>query len=95
MPVEEQVCVLYAGTRGYLDKIAVEDVGRFEKSCCRELHAKHAGLLEPSAPRRRWTTEMEGRAEGRRSKPSPRPSPERTAEPPMASLKDMRNRIPA
>src|SRR5262245_42828934 len=30
MPVEEQVVVLYAGTRGYLDPIPVADVRRFE-----------------------------------------------------------------
>ncbi len=32
VPVEEQVVVIFAGTKGYLDKIAVRDVGRFEKS---------------------------------------------------------------
>jgi len=32
MPVEEQVVVIFAGTKGYLDKIAVRDVGRFEKA---------------------------------------------------------------
>jgi len=29
MPVEEQVAVLYAGTRGYLDDVAVLDAIRF------------------------------------------------------------------
>jgi F-type H+-transporting ATPase subunit alpha len=29
--MEEQVCVIYAGTRGYLDKVDVKEVGRFEK----------------------------------------------------------------
>ncbi len=32
VPVEEQVVVIFAGTKGYLDKIAVRDVGRYEKS---------------------------------------------------------------
>merc|ERR1712187_537572 len=31
MPVEEQVCVLYAGVRGYLDKIAEKEILRFEE----------------------------------------------------------------
>jgi F-type H+-transporting ATPase subunit alpha len=31
MPVEEQVVVLYAGVRGYLDKIDVKNIGRFEQ----------------------------------------------------------------
>jgi len=31
MPVEEQVVVLYAGVRGYLDKVEVKNIGRFEQ----------------------------------------------------------------
>jgi len=30
LPVEEQVVAIYAGVRGYLDKIAIEDVTRFQ-----------------------------------------------------------------
>ena len=30
MPVEEQVVVIYAGVRGHIDDVAVEDVRRFE-----------------------------------------------------------------
>jgi F-type H+-transporting ATPase subunit alpha len=44
--VEEQVCVIYAGTRGYLDKIAVADIGRFESEFLSRLHSKHQGLLD-------------------------------------------------
>ena len=32
VPIEEQVVVIFAGTKGYLDKIAVRDVGRYEKA---------------------------------------------------------------
>src|SRR5471032_1257404 len=32
LQAEEQVCVIYAGTRGYLDKLPTVSVGRFEKS---------------------------------------------------------------
>ncbi len=31
LAVEEQVAVIYAGTRGYLDKIPTDQVGRFER----------------------------------------------------------------
>src|SRR5689334_16092011 len=44
--VEEQVCVIYAGTRGYLDKIPTSQVGRFERELLSHLHAKHQGLLD-------------------------------------------------
>ena len=42
----EQVCVIYAGTKGYLDKIAVSDVGRFEKDLLAHLRNNHSALLE-------------------------------------------------
>jgi F-type H+-transporting ATPase subunit alpha len=44
--VEEQVVAIFAGTRGYLDTIAVADVGRFEASVLRELRATHPELLD-------------------------------------------------
>src|SRR3569832_2079359 len=44
--VEEQVCVIYAGTRGYLDKIATSDVGPFERGFLSYLHSKGTKLLE-------------------------------------------------
>jgi F-type H+/Na+-transporting ATPase subunit alpha len=45
VPVEEQVVVLFAGVRGYLDGIDVEKVGAFERSLLSELHAREPGLL--------------------------------------------------
>ncbi|TRO97155.1 F0F1 ATP synthase subunit alpha [Glycocaulis profundi] len=46
LSMEEQVCVVFAGTRGYLDKLAVRDVGRFEKEFLQHLHGEKAALLE-------------------------------------------------
>jgi F-type H+-transporting ATPase subunit alpha len=46
VPVEEQVVVIFAGTRGYLDTIAVADIGRFEASMLRELRSTHPEMLE-------------------------------------------------
>ncbi|HEY2483185.1 MAG TPA: F0F1 ATP synthase subunit alpha, partial [Caulobacteraceae bacterium] len=46
LQAEEQVCVLYAGTRGYLDKIPVAQVRQFEAELLSHLHGHHAGLLE-------------------------------------------------
>jgi len=42
----EIVCVIYAGTNGYLDKIAVKDVGRYEAGLLKHLRTKGAALLE-------------------------------------------------
>jgi len=46
LSMEEQVVVVYAGTRGFLDKVAVDQVQRFESELLRYLHADHAGLLD-------------------------------------------------
>jgi F-type H+-transporting ATPase subunit alpha len=46
LSVEEQVAVIYAGTRGYLDKIPTSQVGRFERELIGHLHGKHQGLLD-------------------------------------------------
>jgi F-type H+/Na+-transporting ATPase subunit alpha len=45
LPVEEQVVVLYAGTRGYLDKVPVPDVQRFESELLEWLRARHSEVL--------------------------------------------------
>jgi F-type H+-transporting ATPase subunit alpha len=45
LPVEEQVVVLYAGTRGYLDKVPVPDVRRFETELLEWMRARHSELL--------------------------------------------------
>jgi F-type H+-transporting ATPase subunit alpha len=39
-PVEDQVVVIFAGTRGYLDKIDVGKVGAFERGVLSELKAE-------------------------------------------------------
>ena len=57
---EEQVCVIYAGTRGYLDGIAVADVGRFESEFLGRLHSQHADLLEAIRTQKSLTDELEG-----------------------------------
>jgi F-type H+-transporting ATPase subunit alpha len=45
VPVEEQVVAIFAGTRGYLDRVNVGDVGRFEASMLGELRAQRPELL--------------------------------------------------
>ena len=45
MNVEEQVVSLFAGTRGYLDGVSVEDVARFEEGLLDLVRSQHAGLL--------------------------------------------------
>ena len=46
MPFEEQVISLFAGVRGYLEKVAVSDVGRFEQSLLKEIRTNHADIVK-------------------------------------------------
>ena len=45
MPVQEQVVSLYAGTRGYLDTVPVEDVARFESELLEWVRTRNSGML--------------------------------------------------
>ena len=42
----EIVCVIFAGTKGYLDKVGVRDVGRFEHGLLARLRSNHQDLLD-------------------------------------------------
>jgi F-type H+-transporting ATPase subunit alpha len=53
----EIVVVICAGTLGYLDKIAVGDVGRFEKGLVAHLRGKHQDLLD-------WITKDDPKIKG-------------------------------
>ena len=46
LPVEEQVVSIFAGVRGYLDKIAVADVTRFEASLLNAVRSQAADVLQ-------------------------------------------------
>jgi F-type H+-transporting ATPase subunit alpha len=46
LKVEEQVVVIYAGVNGYLDKLPVSDVGRYEEELLRTVRTSHAGILD-------------------------------------------------
>jgi F-type H+-transporting ATPase subunit alpha len=45
MPNEEQVCVIYAGVNGYLDKVKVSDVQRFEQQLLDALRTRGQHIL--------------------------------------------------
>jgi len=46
MKVAEQVAILFAGVRGYLDKVDIKDVGRFEAEFRASLPATAPGLID-------------------------------------------------
>jgi F-type H+-transporting ATPase subunit alpha len=59
LAVEEQVAVIYAGTRGYLDKIPTAQVGRFEQELLSRLRSQHQSWLEAVRTGKALTAELE------------------------------------
>ena len=45
LPFEEQTVSIFAGTQGFLDAIAAQDVVRYEQAMLAEMRSKHAGIL--------------------------------------------------
>ncbi|MEZ5356584.1 MAG: F0F1 ATP synthase subunit alpha [Bryobacteraceae bacterium] len=45
LPVEKQVLIIFAGTKGYIDDLAVEDCRRFESDLYRFTENAHPGIL--------------------------------------------------
>jgi len=45
IPTEEQVCILYAGVRGYLDKLQTSEISRFEELYLQAIRQKHPQIL--------------------------------------------------
>jgi F-type H+-transporting ATPase subunit alpha len=58
--MEEQVFVIYAGTRGYLDKVALKEVTRYERELLAHLRGSKKDLLKKLREKRELTEEIEG-----------------------------------
>ena len=58
MEVEKQVLLLWAGTNGYLDDIAVEDVKKFEEGLIRFVENSRGSLLEKIGARKTLDDEI-------------------------------------
>ncbi len=61
MPVAEQVAVLFAGTRGYLDDVELEKVRAFEGDLVKFLRSSYAHLLAEIADKKQMSPELEQR----------------------------------
>jgi len=59
MPVEEQVVSIFAGVRGYLDKVATGDVVRFEQGLLAQVRSAGADILASIRDKREITAENE------------------------------------
>jgi F-type H+-transporting ATPase subunit alpha len=59
MAVEEQVVSIFSGTRGYLDKIEVANIGRFEQSLLSEIKARKPEILKAVREQRELSSATE------------------------------------
>ncbi|WP_430436758.1 F0F1 ATP synthase subunit alpha [Oceanibaculum nanhaiense] len=61
LPVEEQVAVIYAGVKGYLDKVALDLVNKYEIGLLAELRGKGKDILAAIRKEQQLTSEIEGK----------------------------------
>ena len=61
MKVEEQVAVIFAGVNGYLDGVAVTDIGRFEAGLLEHLRGASADVLDTIRDEQKLSEETEGK----------------------------------
>lgn len=57
----EQVCVIYAGVKGYLDKLNINQVGPFEAALLSSLRNSHKDILQGIAQESKLTDELEAK----------------------------------
>jgi len=61
LTIDEQVAVIYAGVKGYLDTIAVKDITRYEHALLGELRSKGADILASIRDEKKLSEETEGK----------------------------------
>ena len=61
LPFEEQTVSIFAGTNGYIDSVAVQDVVRYEAAMLAEFRSKHAGILKDIRDKRDLSDETKGK----------------------------------
>jgi F-type H+/Na+-transporting ATPase subunit alpha len=61
LPVEDEVAVIYAGVKGYLDKLPLAKVGPFERGLLSILRGKHQDVLDAIRTVGALTAEVEGK----------------------------------
>lgn len=61
MLIEEQILVIFAGVGGYTDKIAVEEIGRFEEELLEYMKEKYQGLLKEIKTKKELSKDLKSR----------------------------------
>src|SRR6476619_5312589 len=64
LPVEKQVAIIYAATKGFLDNVAIENIRRYEEELYRFLETSQPGVLTGIAERKTLDDEIKGQLNG-------------------------------
>jgi F-type H+-transporting ATPase subunit alpha len=59
MDVVNQVAIIYAANKGYLDGYELSVIGRYKKELLEYLHSSHAKLVEDIVKKRALDSELE------------------------------------
>ncbi len=63
MPMEHQVVVIFAGTRGYADDVPLDRMAEWEKALLRHMETVHPDLLKAIATEKKISPELEAKLE--------------------------------
>lgn len=63
LPIEKQVIIIFAGVRGVLDSIKVEDIVRFEQELHLFMETKYQSILDAIKDKKALDAELEGKIE--------------------------------
>ena len=61
LPLEKQVSILYAGTRGFLDKYPVDVLASYEQQLYSFLESKYSDLLADIKEKKEFTAELDSK----------------------------------
>jgi F-type H+-transporting ATPase subunit alpha len=64
IPVEKQILIIYAGNRGYLDKVEVRLIKQYEQELYESLDREHKDLLRKLAEKKEIDAELDGKISG-------------------------------
>jgi F-type H+-transporting ATPase subunit alpha len=63
LPVEKQVAIIYAATKGFIDAVPIEQVGRYEQELYRFLEMRYPAVLTGIAEKKTLDDEVKGQLE--------------------------------
>jgi F-type H+-transporting ATPase subunit alpha len=59
--MEKQVSIIYAGTRGFLDKYSIDVLGSYEQQLYSFMESKYSDLLADIKEKKEFTPEIDAR----------------------------------